>query len=78
MVLDFTCTDTLASSHLNRAVLGPGAVVNEAEEKKFKYRSQPSLYDFTPIAVEISGAVGESAMDRLPPGAGSPHRQYNC
>jgi len=46
VVWDFTCPDTLASKHLNRAVLGPGAVVNEAEEekkKKFKYNSLPSL-----------------------------------
>jgi len=76
-VWDFTCPNTLASSHLNRAVLGPGAVANEAEEKKkSKYSSLPSLYDFTPIAVETFGAVGEPAID--PSGAGSPHHQYNC
>jgi len=64
LVLDFTCPDTLASSHLNRAVLGPGAVANETDEKKkSKYSSLPSLYDFTPIAVKTLGAVGESAMD---------------
>jgi len=40
-------------------------VANEAEEKKSKYSSLPSLYDFTPIAVETVGAVGESAMDFL-------------
>jgi len=64
-VWDFTCPDTLASSHLSRAVLGLGAVANKADEKKSKYYSLPSLYDFTPIAVETSGAVGESAMDFL-------------
>jgi len=32
LMLDFTCPDTLASSNLNRAVLGPGAVANKAEE----------------------------------------------
>jgi len=66
LVWDFTCPGTLASSHLNRAVLGPGAVANEAEEtKKSKNSSLPSLYVFTPIAVETFGAVGESAMDFL-------------
>jgi len=66
LVWDFTCPDTLASSHLNKAVLSAGAVANEAEEKKkSKYSCLPSLYDFTPIAVETFGAVGESAMDFL-------------
>jgi len=64
LVRDFTCPDTLASKHLNRAVLGPGAVVNEAEEK-FKYSSLHSLYDFTTIAVETFGVVRESAIDFL-------------
>jgi len=41
-------------------------VANEAEEeKKSKYSSLPSLYDFTAIAVETLGAVRESAMDFL-------------
>ena len=34
LVLDFTCPDTLALSHLNRAVLEPSAVANESEEKR--------------------------------------------
>jgi len=42
------------------------SVANEAEEKKkSKYSNLPSLLDFTPIAVETFGAVGESAMDFL-------------
>jgi len=40
-------------------------VANDAEEKKSKYSSLPSLYVFTPIAMETFGAVGESAMDFL-------------
>jgi len=61
---DFTCPYTLALSHLNRAVVGPSAVANETDEtKKSKYSSLPPLYDFTPIAVETLGAVGESALD---------------
>jgi len=65
LVWDFTCPNKLASSYLNRAVLGPGAVANKADEKKSKYCSLPSLYDFTPIAVQTFGTVGESAMDFL-------------
>jgi len=62
----FTCPDTMALSHFNRAVVGPSAVANEAEEKnKSKYSSLSPLYDFTPIAVETLGAVGESALDFL-------------
>jgi hypothetical protein len=62
MVWDFTCPDTLAVSHLNRAVLSPGAVANDAEHRKSaKYRFLASLYSFTPIAVESLGALGEEA-----------------
>ena len=62
MVWDFTCPDTLAASHLNRAVLSPGAVANEAEKRKSqKYRSLAALYRFMPIAVETLGALGDEA-----------------
>ena len=54
------CPDTLAASHLNGAVVGLGAVATDA---KSKYSSLSPLYDFTPIAVETFGAIGESAMD---------------
>jgi len=36
---------------------------NAEERKKSKYSSPSPLYDFTPIAVETLGAVGESVMD---------------
>jgi hypothetical protein len=62
LVWDFTCPDTLAVSHLNRAVLSPSAVANDAEHRKtMKYRSLASLYRFTPIAVETLGALGDEA-----------------
>ena len=62
LVWDFTCPDTLAASHLNRAVLSPGAVANEAEKRKTaKYQSLTALYRFTPIAVETLGALGDEA-----------------
>ena len=53
---------TLAASHLNRAVFGPGAVVNEAEVRKtVKYQSLAVRYIFTAVAVETLGAIGEEA-----------------
>ena len=62
MVWDFTCTDTLAASNLNHAVLRPGAAANDAESRKStKYQSLSPLYKFTPIAVETLGALGEEA-----------------
>ena len=51
-----------AGSHLNRAVLSPSAVANDAEHRKTtKCRSLASLYRFTPIAVETLGALGDEA-----------------
>jgi hypothetical protein len=62
MVWDFTCPDTLAASHLNRAVLCPGAVASDAEKRKSsKYRSLAAIYSFIPVAVESLGALGEEA-----------------
>ena len=62
MVWDFTCPDTLAASHLNRAVVSPGAVANDAEDRKSpKYRSMAGCYSFKPVAVETLGALGEEA-----------------
>lgn len=59
---DFTCPDTLATSHLNTAVTGPGTVANEAEAKKrIKYTCLTPTYHFVPVAVETLGAVGEEA-----------------
>ena len=62
LVWDFTCPHTLAASHLNKAVLGPGAVANDAESRKSsKYRSLAALYSLTPIAVESLGPLGQDA-----------------
>jgi hypothetical protein len=59
---DFTCPDTLAPSHLNIAVNGPGVAANEAEEKKrVKYACLSSTSHFVPIAVETLGSLGEDA-----------------
>jgi hypothetical protein len=64
LVWDFTCPDTLAASHLNHAVVSPGAVANDAEcRKTAKYQSLSALYRFQPIAVETLGAVGQEAAE---------------
>ena len=55
-------TDTLAPSHLNSAVTGPGIVANEAEVKKrCKYACLSPIYNFVPVAVETLGGLGEEA-----------------
>ena len=64
LVWDFTCPDILAASHLNRAVVSPGLVANDAEDRKtVKYRTLTPLYNFMPIAVESPGAIGDCATD---------------
>ena len=66
MVWDVTCPDTLAPSHLNRAVTGPGAVATFAEDNKsLKYAEISRTYIFVPIAVETMGAVGEEGLTFL-------------
>ena len=66
LVWDFTCPDTLAASHLNRAVVSPGTVANDAEDRKTaKYLTLAPLYSFKPIAVETLGALGDCATDFL-------------
>ena len=62
MVWDFTCPDTLATSHLNHAVVGQGTVATDAERRKAaKYSALSPMYCFTPIAVETLGALGDEA-----------------
>ena len=64
LVWDFTCLDTLAASHLNRAVVSSGSVANDAEDRKTaKYLTLAPLYTFMPIAVESLGALGDCATD---------------
>jgi hypothetical protein len=66
LVWDFTCPDTLAPSHWNVAVTGPGVVACEAEvRKKTKYSQLSVMYCFVPIAVETLGALGDDASDFL-------------
>ena len=62
LVWDFTCPGTLTASHVNRAVVSPGAVANDVESwKALKYRSLSATYTFTPVAVETLGPLGDEA-----------------
>ena len=57
---DFTCPNTLAASHLNRAVTGLGQVANHVEQpKREKYAALSTEYKFIWIAIETLGPVGE-------------------
>ena len=59
LVWDVTVPDTLASSHLNHAVTGPGAVASVAESnKRTKYEEISRTFHFIPVAVETLGALG--------------------
>ena len=59
---DFTCSDTLAPSHINRAILDLGIVASGAESlKSAKYVQLPTSMLFVPIAIETFGAFGEEA-----------------
>jgi len=64
LVCNFTYTDSLAASHLNRAVLSSDAVANDAESlKSSKYLFLSVLYVFVmPIAVETLSALGDDAL----------------
>ena len=66
MVWDVTCPDTLAPSHLDRAVTGPSAVATFAEDnKRLKYAEISRTHVFIPIAVETMGAVGKDGLSFL-------------
>jgi hypothetical protein len=63
---DFTCPDTLAASHVNRAVTGLGEVANEAERKNTeKYAELATRYQFIPIVIETLGLIGAEATSFL-------------
>ena len=66
MVCDVTCPDTLARSHLKRAITGPHAVATFAEvNKRLQYAEISRTYVCIPIAVETMGAVSEEGLTFL-------------
>jgi hypothetical protein len=62
LVWDFTCSQTLAASFVNRAGLDRGIVATDAETRKAaKYSSLSSNYIFVPTAIKTFGAVAANA-----------------
>jgi len=66
LVWDFTCPDTFAASHLNRAITGAGAIATDAEaKKKLKYSRLSATHRFILLAIESARALREDAADFL-------------
>jgi len=67
VAFNFTCLDTLATSHLNRSMLFASVAANEAESREvmMKYRSMSARYSFALVAVESLGALGTRLGVRL-------------
>ena len=64
LVLDATCPDTYAPSHIPIAMRGAGTVAAQAERLKMaKYEYLDSSHFFVPFAVETSGVLGEAAEE---------------
>ena len=63
LVWDATCHDTFAPFYLSTAVLKPGAVAEQAENRKMStYSNLNSFYLFIPLAVETCVAFGPLSM----------------
>ena len=66
LLLDFTCPDTLAPSHLSRTSFLAGAAASAAEiNKTSKYGQLLHTHSFAPVGVETFGVWGPSAEDFL-------------
>ena len=62
IVWDATCPDSFAASHRSHAAHGAGCVAGHAERKKSeKYAHLAPTYQFQPVAIETSGAIGPSS-----------------
>ena len=60
---DYTCSDTLAPSHLNSSSRAAAKVAENAENIKFtKYSSLERDYEVTPVCVETLGPWGPSGL----------------
>jgi hypothetical protein len=62
-VWDVTRLDTLAASHLDRAVLKAGTVAADTENRQSaKFTCLSARYKFVPVAIETLGALGDEAF----------------
>jgi len=63
LLWDFTCTDTLAPSHVNKSSIAAGSAAADAETRKVaKYTALLPMHDFSPVAVETLGVWGPEAI----------------
>ena len=66
LVWDATCSDTFAASNLPHTALQPTYAANLAESNKTqKHANLLDRYIFQPVAVETSGAIGNSTRTFL-------------
>ena len=64
LVSDATCPDTFAPSHISAAPREARAVAAQAEHLKIsKYSHLEVSHHFVPFAVEISGVLGQAALN---------------
>ena len=60
LLWDFTCSDTLAQSHVHQNSVVAGSAANAAEARKLAHYSDLSHdYVFAPVAIETLGSCGE-------------------
>jgi len=63
MIWDFTCTETVAPSHINQTSARAVAAADTAEKsKREKYASFAGQYEVILVAVETMGLWGEQAF----------------
>ena len=59
LVWDFTCSDTVAQSHLQGTARAAGAAAETAELRKFTHYEDLAVdYIIAPVAIETLGAMG--------------------
>ena len=63
MIWDYTCSDTLAPSHLTSTSVQPGKSAEQAEKKKLAhYEHLSGNYIVKPIATETLGSWSQSSL----------------
>ena len=63
LVWDYTCSDTLAPSHLPISSVNPGKMAENAESAKLKkYSNMEEAYSVIPICVETMGPWGQNGL----------------
>ena len=63
MIWDFTCSSTLAPSHVASTSLGAGKSAEQAATKKHTiYQELKTQYHFVPVALETFGSWGKEGL----------------